>query len=133
METRMEETDRELTRAEAAAYLSEKGRATQVSTLAKYAGDGKGPTFSKDEGRASYKESELDRWLAEGPTTTGRPRKVRGKAKPIATDLPSKVVDLRAALIEHIELADLFASRNGDAYIGFQFARSLDKLRRLVS
>jgi hypothetical protein len=81
----MEETDRELTRAEAAAYLSEKGRTTRVSTLAKYAGDGRGPAFAKGmRGRVTYKQSELDRWFASGMSHAaagGRPRKSKAAAK----------------------------------------------------
>ena len=125
--------DRTMTRVEAAAYLTEKGRPTKVSTLAKYAGDGRGPPFTKEDRSTIYKQSDLDTWFAQGMSrAAGRPRKARANGK-VETALPPKIVDLRALLIEHCELAERFANSTDDATAGFKFARNLDKLRRLVS
>ena len=124
--------DRTMTRVEAAAYLTEKGRPTKVSTLAKYPGDGRGPTFTKDHKQVLYKQSDLDAWLAKPVKTGGRKARANGQAK--RTELPAKIVDLRAVLIEHCQLVEVFAAANqDDARTGFKLARSLDKLRRLVS
>ena len=120
--------DRAMTRPEAAEYLTGKGRPAKVSTLAKYAHDGRGPTFAKDHKQTLYKQSDLDAWLAKPLAKSGR--KPNGK---VETALPSKIVDLRAVLAEHIELAERFADSTDDATVGFKFARNLDKLRRLVS
>jgi hypothetical protein len=57
--------ERRLTRAEAAAFLSERGFLVAYATLNKYATVGGGPVFESFGRRPLYKPTDLMAWVAE--------------------------------------------------------------------
>jgi hypothetical protein len=54
-----------LPRAAAAKHLTKKGVPTTASALANQASDGIGPRYAIINGRAIYREADLDAWLTE--------------------------------------------------------------------
>jgi len=142
--------DREFTRVEAAAFLTELGRKISPQRLATRATEGIGPPFSKTgKGRGvTYKESELRAWAVspEAHHKGGRGKKAPGrKAKhnPSAAKAAllvgdelrklAQTVDLGTVLREHVALADQFFQGGGDMMSAARFVRSIETLRRLVS
>ena len=113
----MEDTDRTLTRVEAAAYLTEKGRNTKVSTLAKYA-DGRGPPFFKEGLHVAYKQSDLDAWLAQPVGQAGRPAAPKG--------------ELLDTLREFLPMVDQLMSGRGTFADGMRFGALFSELKRLT-
>jgi hypothetical protein len=71
------ENERPLTRAEAAAYLSERGYRVAYATLNKYATVGGGPAFETFGRRPLYRPDELLAWVAS--KTTGPRRNTSDK------------------------------------------------------
>jgi hypothetical protein len=65
------DNERRLSRAEAAAFLSERGFRVAYATLNKYATVGGGPVFESFGRRPLYKPADLMAWVAE---KTSRPR-----------------------------------------------------------
>ena len=61
----MQDDERRLTRAEAAAYLSERGYRVAYATLNKYATVGGGPIFQSFGRRPLYRPTDLLAWVAE--------------------------------------------------------------------
>lgn len=117
-----------LSRIDAAAYLTAKGLSIGVSTLAKYASEGKGPAFNKStNGRhtTTYKVTDLDAWAAQGihkrrnKNLGGRPRK--------APD------DLIAALEEFIPLVERVVLGKATFADGVLFERSLATTKAAMS
>ena len=66
------EIERRLTRAEAAAFLNERGFRVAYATLNKYATVGGGPVFESFGRRPLYKPADLLAWVA---SKTTRPRR----------------------------------------------------------
>ena len=66
------DNERRLTRAEAAAFLSERGFRVAYATLNKYATVGGGPVFESFGRRPLYKPTALLAWVAE---KTSAPRR----------------------------------------------------------
>lgn len=121
----MDET-REMSRTEAAAYLTTKGRSTKVSTLAKYVSDGMGPPFMKKDGRhVTYKQSDLDAWLEKPPPLGRRP--VRKKERGYTNK--NELLD---ALHEFMPMVDRLVEGNGTFADGMRFTQVFGQLKRLV-
>jgi hypothetical protein len=59
------DNERRLSRAEAAAFLSERGFRVAYATLNKYASVGGGPIFESFGRRPLYKPADLMAWVAE--------------------------------------------------------------------
>ncbi len=131
-------TDREFTRIEAAAFLTEIGRKMSPQRLAKKVTEGMGPPFTKNGRSVIYKESELRTWAASPDSNAkgGRGKRVTRNA-PVNMIAPGMSKRLPAELVsilrEHVILAERFADGTADGITGYQFARSLATLRRLVS
>lgn len=70
--TMQTEIERRLTRAEAAAFLTERGFRVAYATLNKYATVGGGPVFESFGRRPVYKPADLLAWVA---SKTTRPRR----------------------------------------------------------
>lgn len=66
------ETERRLTRSEAAAFLTERGYRVAYATLNKYATVGGGPVFESFGRRPLYKPSDLLAWVASKTTPPRR-------------------------------------------------------------
>ena len=113
----MEDTDRTLTRVEAAAYLTEKGRNTKVSTLAKYDGD-RDPSLSKEGRQAAHQQSPLDAWLAQPVGQAGRPAAPKG--------------ELLDTLREFLPMVDQLMSGRGTFADGMRFGALFSELKRLT-
>ena len=62
------DTERRLTRAEAAAFLTERGYRVAYATLNKYAVVGGGPVFESFGRKPLYKPSDLLAWVASKTT-----------------------------------------------------------------
>lgn len=74
-----QDNERRLTRAEAAAFLSERGYRVAYATLNKYATVGGGPVFQSFGRRPLYKPTDLMAWVAEktsGPRRSTSERQV---------------------------------------------------------
>ncbi len=65
----VDQTERRLCRAEAAAFLAERGYRVSATTLGKYACVGGGPVYEKFGRRPLYTERGLLEWV-EGRTST---------------------------------------------------------------
>ena len=126
-------TDREFTRVEAAAFLTEIGHKISPQRLATRATEDLGPPFKKNgRGRnVVYKESELRAWAAspDAKAKGGRGKRAPRVAPPARS---AQEVDLRAFLRDHLELADELASGTADVWTGYRFAQSIATLRKLV-
>ena len=85
------DNERRLSRAEAAAFLSERGYRVACATLNKYATVGGGPMFESFGRRPLYKPSTLLEWVA---SRTTRPR--RSTSEPPALRAPGSAADLAA-------------------------------------
>jgi hypothetical protein len=79
------DNERRLTRAEAAAFLSERGYRVAYATLNKYATVGGGPVFESFGRRPLYKPSSLLEWVK---SRTTRPR--HSTSGPVAPRPPSR-------------------------------------------
>ena len=66
------ETERRLTRSEAAAFLTERGYRVAYATLNKYATVGGGPVFESFGRRPLYKPTDLLAWVASKTTPPRR-------------------------------------------------------------
>ncbi len=66
------ETERRLTRSEAAAFLTERGYRVAYATLNKYASVGGGPVFESFGRRPLYKPADLLAWVASKTTPPRR-------------------------------------------------------------
>lgn len=66
------EIERRLTRAEAAAFLTDRGFRVAYATLNKYATVGGGPVFESFGRRPLYKPAELLAWVASKTTAPRR-------------------------------------------------------------
>ncbi len=66
------ETERRLTRTEAAAFLTERGYRVAYATLNKYATVGGGPVFESFGRRPLYKPADLLAWVASKTTAPRR-------------------------------------------------------------
>jgi len=66
------ETERRLTRTEAAAFLTERGYRVAYATLNKYATVGGGPVFESFGRRPLYKPADLLAWVASKTTAPKR-------------------------------------------------------------
>lgn len=66
------ETERRLTRSEAAAFLTERGYRVAYATLNKYATVGGGPVFESFGRRPLYKPADLLAWVASKTTAPRR-------------------------------------------------------------
>ena len=76
------DNERRLTRAEAAAFLSERGFRVAYATLNKYATVGGGPLFESFGRRPLYKPSDLLTWVAE--RSSGPKRSTSDAPQPLA-------------------------------------------------
>jgi hypothetical protein len=121
-----QQTDREMSRVEAAAYLTDKGRSTKVATLAKYVSSGEGPPFTKNNRNVVYKQSDLDAWLEKGPPTTGRPA---ARKKERAYTNKNELLD---ALAEFMPMVDRLVAGKGTFADGLRFAQVFSQLKRFV-
>ena len=77
-----QDNERRLTRAEAAAFLSERGFRVAYSTLNKYATIGGGPVYESFGRRPLYKPSDLLAWVAE--RSSGPRRSTSDASRPMA-------------------------------------------------
>jgi hypothetical protein len=136
--------DRTFSRLEAAAFLTDLGRKITPQRLATRAVEGLGPAFEKDGRNVVYKESVLRAWVDSPEVANKGGRGKKTKRNPSAALAARRVGDvlreaqqgdrdLRAVLKEHITLADALMSGQAGAMVGFQFARSVETLRKLVA
>jgi hypothetical protein len=122
----------DMTRAEAAAYLTTKGRPCKVSTLAKYAQGTAGPPFEKGErNRVQYKQADLDEWLAKPPAPHGRVNKRKYRRKANGAQAPA-AHPLLAAVEAFADISMRAITGEGSVIDGIHYSQSLEALRALA-
>jgi hypothetical protein len=119
------EEQQTMSRTEAAVYLSTKGLNVKPTTLAKYASEGTGPSFTRGEnGRdTQYDKAALDAWLAAGGR---KPKSVHKGGRPRKPD------ELMATLEEFLPMVERVALGRGTFSDGVQFTHVLDRVKRAV-
>ena len=109
---------RQLSRAEAAVYLTSKGYKTTKATLAKYATTHTGPLYSRDDSSphhpCRYRQADLDAWTAAGG----------------ATKRPD---DLATAVTELLPMIDRAMHGQGTFSDGMHFAETVAAVRKALA
>jgi hypothetical protein len=125
----------DLSRVEAAAYLTTKGYRMKPSTLAKYATTDGGPKFTKtDKNRVHYSQEDLDAWAqAHPPGTTHAPYNRQPKRNGHEEErmgAPTKA--LSVAALELASLAEMLIRGQGAMLEGARLVVAIETVKRLV-
>jgi hypothetical protein len=118
---------RQLTRAEAAVYLTGKGYKITKATLAKHATTHTGPLYIRDDSAphhpTRYRQADLDAWTAAGGAT----------AKARQNNAAKRPDDLATAVTELLPMIDRAMHGQGTFSDGMRFAETVEKVRKALA
>lgn len=137
-----EDPARQMSRVEAAAYLTTKGLKLSPVTLAKYAVGGTGPKFTKVDGdrKVYYTLADLDAYVTDPSRPkrgssglgSGHGRRPGSKNKMTAAMITPGDEQVLPAVLEYMAVVERIVTGGATFSDGVEYARVAEKLRQLM-